>query len=208
MSVPLSRMRPRVGSWKRATRSVTVVFPAPLRPTNATTEPPGTATLKSRTTGCPARYSKATSSNRSSRTSAGAGRASGRSGLSSSIASTSNTRSIAANDVQVAAEPHDDHADARLQQPPRRPQQQLAPVGEQLFAQHRVAAEHVAEQLLDLLAERPHHPDARERLADAAVDHLHILPHGAVDGANAPHENETQHHHARNDRHGRQRELP
>ena len=63
MSVPLSRIRPRVGSWKRATRSVTVVLPAPLRPTSATTEPPGTVTLKSRTTGRPSRYSNSTSSN-------------------------------------------------------------------------------------------------------------------------------------------------
>ena len=40
--MPLTRIRPRVGSWNRATRSVTVVLPAPLRPTSATTDPPGT----------------------------------------------------------------------------------------------------------------------------------------------------------------------
>src|ERR1051325_11230672 len=55
MAMPLRRMRPLVGSWNRATRSVTVVFPAPLRPTRATTEPPGTVTAKSRTTGWPSR---------------------------------------------------------------------------------------------------------------------------------------------------------
>src|SRR5262249_28395592 len=49
-SIPLSRMRPFVGSWNRATRSVTVVFPAPLLPTSATTDPPGTTTSNSRTT--------------------------------------------------------------------------------------------------------------------------------------------------------------
>ena len=47
MSWPFSRIRPLVGSWNRATRSVTVVLPAPLRPTSATTEPPGTTTSKS-----------------------------------------------------------------------------------------------------------------------------------------------------------------
>ena len=64
MSMPLRSIRPRVGSWNRATRSVTVVLPAPLRPTSATTDPPGTVTLKSRTTGRPSRYSNSTSSNR------------------------------------------------------------------------------------------------------------------------------------------------
>src|SRR5438270_508680 len=97
-AVPVSSRRPRVGSLKRATRSVTVVLPAPLRPTSATTDPPGTATLKSRTTGCPSRYSNVAPSKRNSRTNAGASLAPGRSGLSSCIASTSNTRSIAARD--------------------------------------------------------------------------------------------------------------
>ena len=98
MSAPLSRIRPDVGSWKRATRSVTVVLPAPLRPTSATTDPPGTTTLKSRITGLPASYSKPTCSKRSSSTVRGESTASGRSGLSRSIASTSKTRSIAASE--------------------------------------------------------------------------------------------------------------
>src|SRR5687767_1129198 len=97
-SVPLSRMRPRVGSWKRATRSVTVVLPAPLRPTSATTVPPGTVTLKSRTTGTPSRYSNSTPSKVMSWTTAGASTAFGRSGLSRSMPRISKTRSIAASE--------------------------------------------------------------------------------------------------------------
>ena len=78
---------------------MTVVLPAPLRPTSATTEPPGTVTLKSRTTGTPfaifeldvfepdlvhdARRVDARPA---------------RSGLSASMPSTSNTRSIAASE--------------------------------------------------------------------------------------------------------------
>jgi len=46
-----------VGSFKA---SSTVVFPAPLRPTSATTDPAGTCTVKSRTTGRPSRYSNST----------------------------------------------------------------------------------------------------------------------------------------------------
>src|SRR5439155_1597431 len=64
----------------------------------ALTDPPAAATLKSLTTGRPSRYSKATSSNRRSRTTSGASRASGLSGLSCSIANTSKTRSIAASE--------------------------------------------------------------------------------------------------------------
>src|SRR6266576_2735579 len=98
ISTPFSRIRPCVGSWNRATRSVTVVFPAPLRPTSATTDPPGAVRLNSWTTGIPGRYSNATSSNVSSRTRAGASRASGRSGLSRSMPRTSKTRSMAASE--------------------------------------------------------------------------------------------------------------
>ncbi len=98
MSMPFSSSRPRVGSWNRATRSVTVVLPAPLRPTSATTVPPATFRLKSRTTGRPSRYSKSTASNSNVVTTGGADRASGLSGLSPSIASTSKTRSIAARE--------------------------------------------------------------------------------------------------------------
>ena len=91
-------MRPRVGSWNRATRSVTVVLPAPLRPTSAIDRPAGHDDVE-------------VAHHRPSLAileldvlepdlvhDARRGRASGRSGLSSSIASTSNTRSIAASD--------------------------------------------------------------------------------------------------------------
>ena len=54
--------------------------------------------LKSRTTGCPSRYSNETLSKRISRTTRGASTASGRSGLSFSIPSTSKTRSMAARE--------------------------------------------------------------------------------------------------------------
>ncbi len=244
MSEPLSRMRPRVGSWKRATRSVTVVLPAPLRPTSATTDPPGTVTLKSRTTGCPSRYSNSTSSKRISCTTRGASRASGRSGLSSSIASTSNTRSIAASDrcsseneltmfqtgfssrnvyhwnammspidarpmqVEVPAVPDDHDVDRAEQEAPGRPEHQLAAVREELLAQHRVPAAHVVEELAHLAAERAHDANPRERLADAPVDQLGVLPHRAVDGPDAPREGEADQHHAGNDRERRQREPP
>ncbi len=75
---------------------MTVVLPAPLRPTSATTDPLGTVTSKSRTTGVFGRYSNSTCSNRISSTCAGAATASGVSGLSGGMPSTSNTRSMAA----------------------------------------------------------------------------------------------------------------
>ena len=78
----------------------------------------------------------------------------------------------AADDVQVAAVPDDHDVDAGDQQAPRRPQHQLAAMREQLLAQHRVAAEHVVEQLAHLAPERADDADARERLADPAVDLL------------------------------------
>ena len=208
MSEPLTRMRPRVGSWNRATRSVTVVFPAPLRPTRATTDPPGTTTLKSRTTGRPSRYSNSTSSNRISCTTRGASRGVGpvrlvvlhRQHLEHALHRRQRPLQLgegvddvphrvqqqervplerhdvadrrAADDVQVAAVPDDHHVDARHQQAPRRPQDQLAAVREQLLAQHGVPAAHVVEQLAHLPPERPDDADAGERLADPAVDLL------------------------------------
>src|SRR5712692_2305393 len=104
MSVPLSARRPRVGSWKRATRSVTVVFPAPLRPTSATTDPPGTTTLKSRTTGWPSRYSNSTFSKLTSCTTCQASRASGLSGLSSQQAPGRPQHQLAALGEQLLAQ--------------------------------------------------------------------------------------------------------
>ena len=86
-----------MGSWKRATRSVSVVLPAPLGPTRATVCPPRTVSDTSASTAVPGRYSKPTFSSTTSRTTAGASTASGRSGLSGSWASTSNTRSMAAS---------------------------------------------------------------------------------------------------------------
>jgi hypothetical protein len=88
------------------------------------------------------------------------------------------------DDVQVAAVPEDDEVDRGQQQAPRRPEEQLAPLGEQLLAQHGVAAEHVLAQLSQLPPERPHDAYPREGFADAAVD---LLPasfsHRPVDRA-------------------------
>ena len=79
---------------------------------------------------------------------------------------------------------------------------------EQLFAQHRVAAEHIAEQLLDFLPECAYHPDAGERLPDASVHDLHVFAHRAVDRTDPAREDETQHHHAGNDGERGEGELP
>ena len=70
---------------------------------------------------------------------------------------------------------------ARHEQAPRRPQHQLAAMREELFAQHRVPAAHVVEQLAHLAAERADHANAGERLADAAVDLLDVLAHRPID---------------------------
>ena len=89
----------------------------------------------------------------------------------------------AAGDVQLAAVPDDHDVHDAEQQAPRRPEHELAPVREQLLAQHRVAAAHVLEQLGRLAAERAHDADPRERLADAPVDLLGVLAQRAVDRA-------------------------
>ena len=207
MSVPLSRIRPAVGSWKRATRSVTVVLPAPLRPTSATTDPPGAVTLKSRTTGLArAVLELHVLEAQLLAPRAGRRRASGRSGLSGvhrqhfehplhrgqrALQLGEGVDDVphrvqqqervplerhdvadrrAAAQVQVAAVPHDHDVDAAQQQVPRGPDDHLAALREELLAQHGVAPAHVLEQLVDLPAERPHHADARERLAHPAVD--------------------------------------
>ena len=101
------------------------------------------------------------------------------------------------DDVQVAAVPDDDDVDARDQQAPRRPQHQLAPVREQLLAQHRVPAAHVVEQLPHLAPERADDADAGERLADAAVDLLDVLADRAVDRPDAARQREAHEHRRR-----------
>ena len=50
---PSIRIRPPVGSWNRGSRSASVVFPAPLGPTSATTWPLGSANETSLSTGSP-----------------------------------------------------------------------------------------------------------------------------------------------------------
>ena len=47
---PSSRMRPAEGSWNRASRSASVVFPAPDGPTSATTLPLGSRSDSFRST--------------------------------------------------------------------------------------------------------------------------------------------------------------
>ena len=224
MSAPFSRMRPCVGSWNRATRSVTVVLPAPLRPTSATTDPPGTVTLKSRTTGPPFAVLEldvlepdlAHDARRVPRVRAVGLVVLHAQHLEHALHRRQRPLQLgervhdvphrvqqqervplerhdvadrrAPDDVQVAAVPDDDHVDAGDEQAPRRPEDQLAPVREQLLAQHRVPPAHVVEQLAHLAPERAHDADAGERLADAAVDLLDVLAHRAVDRPDPPRE--------------------
>jgi hypothetical protein len=47
----IEEMRPALGSWKRASRSSVVLFPAPLVPTSATTSPRRTVNDTSCNTG-------------------------------------------------------------------------------------------------------------------------------------------------------------
>ncbi len=58
------------------------------------------------------------------------------------------------------------------------------------FRRTRVPAEHVLQQLARLAPERPDHPDAREGLADAAVDLLDVFARHAIDRPHAPREDE------------------
>src|SRR3954471_2053333 len=113
-----------------------------------------------------------------------------------------------AHDIEIAAEPDDDDADPRLEQTPRRPQQQLAPVREQLFAEHCVPPQHEADQLLNLLAERTYHANAGERFADPPIHDLHILAYRSVNRPDAPREDEAQYHDAGDNRQRRDGELP
>ena len=78
----------------------------------------------------------------------------------------------------------------------------------QLFAQHRVTAQHEADQLLDLLPERAHDANAGERLSHSPVDQLHIPAHRAVNRTDATRKDQAQHHHARDDGQGGDGELP
>ena len=71
-----------------------------------------------------------------------------------------------------------------------------------------MAARHVLRQLPDLTPEGAHHPDARERLPDPAIDALDILPHRPVDGPHALGRAEADQHRARDDGHGHEREPP
>ena len=68
--------------------------------------------------------------------------------------------------------------------------------------------DHVGAQLLDLAAERAHDADARERLADPAVDVLDVLAHRAVNRPDAAREREADRHDAGDDRERRQRQPP
>ena len=114
----------------------------------------------------------------------------------------------AADDVQVAAVPDDHDVDAGDQQAPRRPQHQLAAMREQLLAQHGVPPAHVVEQLAHFPPERPDDANARERLADAAVDLFHVLANRAVDRPDAPRRDEAHQHRARDDGQRHQRQPP
>jgi len=96
----------------------------------------------------------------------------------------------------------------RLQQPPRRPQEQLAALREHLLAQHGVPPQHVVEQLLHLPPERADDPNPREGLAHPAVDLLHVGAQRPVDGPDAPRERQAQQHDAGDDGHGRQGQPP
>ena len=112
------------------------------------------------------------------------------------------------DDIQVAAVPDDHDVDRAEQQAPRRPDDHLATLREQLLAQHGVAPVHVLDQLAHLAAERAHDADAGERLADAAVDLLGVLAQRSIDRPDAARRREADEHDARNDRERRQREPP
>ena len=79
---------------------------------------------------------------------------------------------------------------------------------EEFLAQYRVASTHVVDQLTRFAAEGPHHADARERLAHAAVDDLGVLAHGAVDGPDPLRGPEADEYRAGDDGHRHQREPP
>ena len=113
-----------------------------------------------------------------------------------------------ARQVQIPAVPDDHDVDDAEQQPPRSPQHHLAAVREQLLAQHRVAAAKVPDELAHLAAERADDANARERLADTAIDLLRVLAKRTVDGPHTAGLREAQEHHARNDRERRQRQSP
>jgi hypothetical protein len=219
MSEPLTRIRPSVGSWKRATRSVTVVLPAPLGP-RARRRAAGHRDVEVADNRPPSRYSNSTCSSESL-DDAGPARI-GPVGSCRPHAQHLEHRSIAASDrcssrtrltmlqtglrqqervplerhdvadrgvatFQIAAEPEM----TTLTRETSRPQtstEQLAALREQLLAQHGVPAAHVVEQLALLATERAHDANARERLADAAVDLLDVFADGAIDRADAPRE--------------------
>ena len=186
---------------------MTVVLPAPLRPTSATTDPPAAATLKSRTTGRPSRYSNSTFSKRISPDARGV--ASARPvGLvvfhcqNFEHALHGRQRALqlgkriddvpdwvekqervpleghdvadggAAAQVQIAAVPDDGHVDHASSRFHEVQITSFAAMGEQLLAQHGVAAAHVVEQLVHFAAERANHANAGKCLAHAAVDSL------------------------------------
>ena len=81
----------------------------------------------------------------------------------------------ASRHVQEPAVPDDHDVDDADEQPPEHPEDELPPVGEEILPQDRVPAQHVLQQLARLAPEGTDHPDARERLAHAAVDLLDVL---------------------------------
>src|SRR6202040_2649091 len=81
----------------------------------------------------------------------------------------------AAAEIQVAAVPDDGDVDDSQQQVPGRPDDQLAPLREQLLAQHGVPPAHVVEQFVNFAAEGPDHANPGECFAHSAVDQFRIL---------------------------------
>ena len=109
---------------------------------------------------------------------------------------------------QVTAVPDDHDVDRRQREAPRRPEPELAAVCEQLLAHDQVPAARVLEHLAELASKRSHDADARERLADAAVDALDVFADRPVDRPDPLRRDEAHEHGARHDRERDERELP